>query len=103
MRERPTDRPTTDASEIENMRSTIQATGRAPALVTSFEEHRASLAERKNYRRSSKIDDKDASVALVGVSIVCCVREPSGDGTYVLGERRADAVARGCVVCACVS
>ena len=51
------------------MRSTIQPTGRAPALVTSFEEHRASLAERKNYRRSTKIDDKlpEASSALVEV------------------------------------
>jgi len=36
------------------MRSTIQPTGRAPALHTSFEEHRASLTERKNYRRWTK-------------------------------------------------
>ena len=40
------------------MQSAIDATSRTATLVTSFEEHRASLAERKNFRRSIKIDDK---------------------------------------------
>ena len=40
-----------------------EATTRAPALVTGVEEHRASLSERKNYRRSKKIDDKLAAGA----------------------------------------
>ena len=40
-----------------------------PALVTSFEEHRASLAERKNYRDAKKINDRlpDAAATLVEV------------------------------------
>ena len=47
----------TDILSAEGFRSvvvTIQPTGRAPALHTSFEEHRASLTERKNYRRWTK-------------------------------------------------
>ena len=40
-----------------------------PALVTSFEEHRASLAERKHYRDAKKINDRlpDAAATIVEV------------------------------------
>ena len=34
------------------------AAARPPTLVSSLEERRASLAERKNYRRARKIDDR---------------------------------------------
>ena len=44
-------------------------TSEVPELVTSLAQNRASLAERKNYRRAMTIDDKlpEASAALANV------------------------------------
>ena len=66
------------ATEREWCRPKKEVAGARAQLVTGYAEHRASLSEKKKYRRAIKIDLKlpEASTALAGVPR----RKDFGDG-----------------------